>query len=364
MARTKPRKPQDHLTAEEKAAAAERCARRRAGIIKAARMLSPQETVKQPARVPSETEEDSETEPEEDTFTRPDPAQIIKLSAVVRGSGGRFQWRGRLRGGGESVCLEGTWVRRNFKAYVRMARTLASASPPLTPALNLCFSRYFLESVQVAGGRFMHIPTGNARLQQQVAPAGLGGHWDGPEVLSAPGTSASAEVISTAECPVVAYRQGAADFCAAYGLASAMHVYGDAPGAAAVAACARAALASRDAFGHVTTAVRTAAAGWSSTPITGHDPLKTNIDTPVNLQLVGSDGAGTHAVATLGGCIFDAAEARALPLSRASLDHCVGAQLNGARFSHVARAVRLVPGKSLSKRLRSASDVVTSDLMR
>ena len=73
MARTKPRKPQDHLTAEEKAAAAERCARRRGGIIKAARMLSPQETVKQPARVPSETEEDSETEPEEDTFTRPDP---------------------------------------------------------------------------------------------------------------------------------------------------------------------------------------------------------------------------------------------------------------------------------------------------
>ena len=67
---------------------------------------------------------------------------------------------------------------------------------------------------------------------------------------------------------------------------------------------------------------------------------------------VGSDGAGTHAVATLGGLVFDASEARALPLSRAALDHCVGAQLNGARFSHVARAVRLVPGKSLRKRLR------------
>ena len=45
--------------------------------------------------------------------------------------------------------------------------------------------------------------------------------------------------------------------------------------------------------------------------------------------------AGTHAVATLGGLIFDAAEARALPLSRAALNQCVGAQLNGARFSHV-----------------------------
>jgi hypothetical protein len=97
---------------------------------------------------------------------------------------------------------------------------------------------------------------------------------------------------------------------------------------------------------------RTAAAGWSSRPIATHDPLATLIDTPVNLQLVGSDGAGTHAVATLGGLIFDAAEARALPLSRAALDHCVGAQLNGARFSHVARAVRLVPGKSLRKWLR------------
>ena len=67
---------------------------------------------------------------------------------------------------------------------------------------------------------------------------------------------------------------------------------------------------------------------------------------------VGTDGAGTHAVATLGGFIFDAAEARAMPLSRAALDRCVGAQLNGARFSHVARAVRLVPGKGLRKRLQ------------
>jgi hypothetical protein len=59
-------------------------------------------------------------------------------------------------------------------------------------------------------------------------------------------------------------------------------------------------------------------------------------------------------VATLGELIFDAAEARALPLSRASLDRCVGAHLNGASFSHVARAVRLVPGKSVRKRLRAA----------
>ena len=88
------------------------------------------------------------------------------------------------------------------------------------------FFRYFITSVLAAGGRFKHIPTGNARPQswpqQQAAPAGQGGHWDGPKVLSAPGPSASAEVIPTAECPVVAYRQGAADLCAAYGLASAV----------------------------------------------------------------------------------------------------------------------------------------------
>ena len=90
----------------------------------------------------------------------------------------------------------------------------------------------------------------------------MDGHWDGPEVLSAPGTSS--EVILTAECPVVAHRQGAADLCSAYGLASAVHEYGDAIGAAAIAGCARAALASSDAFGHVIDAVRSDAAGWSS----------------------------------------------------------------------------------------------------
>ena len=37
----------------------------------------------------------------------------------------------------------------------------------------------------------------------------------------------------------------------------------------------------------------------------------------------------------------------ALPLSRAALDQCVGAQLKGAHFSHVARTVRLVLGKTV-----------------
>ena len=81
-----------------------------------------------------------------------------------------------------------------------------------------------------------HIPTGNAR--QQAAPAGLGGFWDGPKVLSA---QTSPEK-SVAECPLVVYPQGGADFCAAYGLASALHAHGDAAAAAAVARSARSAL--------------------------------------------------------------------------------------------------------------------------
>ena len=87
-------------------------------------------------------------------------------------------------------------------------------------------------------------------------------------------------------------------------------------------------------------------------PLTGHDPIATSIPEPIILQLVGSDGAGTHAVATVGPLLFDAAEDYALPLSRATLDRCVGVHLNGATFSHIARAVRLVPGKSVRKWLR------------
>ena len=49
---------------------------------------------------------------------------------------------------------------------------------------------------------------------------------------------------------MVAYRQGAADLCAAYGIASAVHEFGDAVAAKAIASCARAALGSGDAFGH------------------------------------------------------------------------------------------------------------------
>ena len=106
------------------------------------------------------------------------------------------------------------------------------------------------------------------------------------------------------------------------------------------------------AFAYVRDTVTASVAAWRVTPLVKHSPLGTLVQEPVLLQLVGSDGASTHAVATVGGLLFDAAELCALPLSRVALDRCVGFHQNGATFSHVARAIQLVPGKSLRKWLR------------
>ena len=62
-----------YASTKQKPATADRLVRRRAGTLKAVRILSPLEgasplSSKQAARAPSETE-DSETEPEDDTFT-------------------------------------------------------------------------------------------------------------------------------------------------------------------------------------------------------------------------------------------------------------------------------------------------------
>ena len=190
----------------------------------------------------------------------PAPAQVIKLSGQMRGSGGFISWRGRLRGGAERA-LDGTWVRSNFKAS-------------------------YLEKVTAAGGAFVYVPTGNA----QQRPWCTSGQRDGPEVLSAQ----TSPEMSAAECPLVAYPQGDADYCASYGLASAVHAYGDAIAAASIAHAARAALVSGDAFGHICKAVRSEAAGWSEVPLTNHNPLHAHIPEPVHLQLVGTDGAVAH----------------------------------------------------------------------
>ena len=79
----------------------------------------------------------SETEPEDDTFSRPEPEQVMKLSAQACGSGGRFQW---LHGGGCDVYLECSWVRQNFKAYAASRR---QALPTLCPSSQLTLRTHF-----------------------------------------------------------------------------------------------------------------------------------------------------------------------------------------------------------------------------
>ena len=85
----------------------------------------------------------------------------------------------------------------------------------LVLASRLC--RSFRRSVEAAGGRYVYIPTG--RAQEREAPTDMaangmvhGFSFGSTPVRSAPAASdASSGVILTAECPVVAYRQGAAD---------------------------------------------------------------------------------------------------------------------------------------------------------
>ena len=105
-----------YASPEERAAAAERNARRRAGWCKAARIMPPEEIaalppVPEPVR--TRVSEDSETDDE--TFCAPQPLHVIKLSA-------------QRRNGGEDVLLETAWVRQNFKRCGQPDRTLAQSA--------------------------------------------------------------------------------------------------------------------------------------------------------------------------------------------------------------------------------------------
>jgi hypothetical protein len=199
------------------------------------------------------------------------------------------------------------------------------------------FTSAFVRKVRGARGQFVHIDTARPRPEVAAQPGELGGA-DGA-VLPAP-------------LPSIAYRQYEATFCAAYGPASAVHWYGDADVAALVAAAARAVLSSPDQISFVHDLINTEAPGWQAQYLVKHDPLVVKFSEPVVLQLACSDGSDNHAVATVGDLVFDSAEQNALPLSRQSLDRCAGLLTDGTKFSHVARAVRLLPGKSVKKQLR------------
>ena len=209
MARTKKTTCDDHRrTAKDAAAAEQRAARRRARTIRAATIMSSQEVAERDAMEPGAqaaagTDEDAHVVPDaapapaseprsvfpdwvwdildppaESTaaYAYPEPNQVIKLSAQANGSGG-FKWRGRLRGGGADVQLAGTWVRKNIKGCVSGTPTSTACLQTLTPALDRRspVPRYFRRSVQAAGGRFVHIPTGNSQRRPALVSSALGG---------------------------------------------------------------------------------------------------------------------------------------------------------------------------------------------
>ena len=165
------------------------------------------------------------------------------------GGSGTIIWRGSLPRSGAQRSLAGAWVRRNFKTS-------------------------FIEAVIAEGGKFKPVPTGRA----QDRPA-LSGTDQGLEPCY------GATAICKLGSPEVRYQQGSADLCAAYGLASALQYRGDAEAASAIALCARGALASRDAFGHVRDVINSAAVeGWAVLTLKGHKPLSTIIADPINLR--------------------------------------------------------------------------------
>ena len=235
------------------------------------------------------------------------------------------EWHGKT-GRGAVVPLRGTWVRANFAPAFVQKVYFAGCAPP----------------------KFFKVPVGGAESRPAQSVDNL---RDGPGgVLSAWSTT----VASSAESPEIAFRQGPRDYCVAYGASSAMHHFGDHGAAAALALTAPASLASDDSFEHVKRSVRAVIPGWNVANLCQHDPLAAQYKEPVLLQLVGSDGGSAHSVTTVGDLIFDACEGRALPLCRASLDRCVGAS-NGATFLRVARAVRLVPGQTVTKAIRQGT---------
>ena len=179
--------------------------------------------------------------------------EIVKLAAFALGSGGRARWCGQLACG-VKLDLTGTWVRENFRAA-------------------------FIERVRAAAGEFLAVPIG--RAQERPAPCLASDRGDGPEALVPQGTT----VILGGSCPAIAYQQGAADYCVAYGAASAVLHAGDHTTAAAIAGVAATALQSGDALGFVRDFVLNSVDGWACRRLKNYDPLIASIDTPVILQV-------------------------------------------------------------------------------
>jgi len=130
-----------------------------------------------------------------------------------------------------------------------------------------------------AGGEYLAVPIG--RAQERPPPCLASDRGDGPEALVPQGTT----VNLGASCPAVAYQQGAADYCVAYGAASAVLHAGDRTTAATIAGVPATALQIGDALGFVRDFVLNSVDGWECRRLKNYDPLIASIDTPVILQV-------------------------------------------------------------------------------
>lgn len=144
-----------------------------------------------------------------------------------------------------------------------------------------------------------------------------------------------------------------------------MYEYGDEAGAEVLKAHAETAWRSGDAMLEIIKKVNSSSVGgwdarWAKKKEPeGGDILAESFEPPQRglLQLqIGTD----HAATLYGKWLFDANFTTALPLCRASLDAMVARTREGARFSHVARAMRLDSGRGRStvrmKRVRDAGE--------
>ena len=166
MARTEPRKPQDHLTAE-KTAAAERSARHRVGHGSSthAPALSPSARRRSPhLRISLRRTTASMDSADTEVSARPAPRALLDLRVARACRPRPAAPRRRLLRDGGGWLLAATRACMDARAAAAV-ETLANSSPPLSLFLALRLFSYLLESVYAAGRRSMHIPKGNARLQ-------------------------------------------------------------------------------------------------------------------------------------------------------------------------------------------------------
>jgi len=229
---------------------------------------------------------------------------------IKRGYSVAWCWR---TSSGKEEKLDERWVYENFASYGGYLERVISSSASKYP------------------GKYRHVPKGSAAVLPSVS---------GPE------SHGSTRAFGLAGGAVPGFEhQGSGQWCASYGLASALRHEGFGDYAEYI-------LEHKDDF-FVANPLDKAAkllkekGGWADpVRLPNHDPITDRSKDITIVQLCDADGDNTHIVSTVGDWIFDSRQFDKMDLSPENLDRaCVG-------FHHVSRAYRLVPGKKLRKRKR------------